>query len=94
MLDATLTANQIYTSLSKMPNNKSPGPDGYPPEFYKYFRDILSPLFFWVITEIKSSSTIPLHMNTAAITLRLKPNKDGTHLSVEIIIALIEMHKL
>ena len=62
-----------------MPNNKSPGPDGFPAEFYKHFWNILSPLFFRVTTEIKTTSIIPTHMNTAVMTLLLKPNKDPTH---------------
>lgn len=79
MLEAPLTINEIYKSLIKMPNNKSPGPDGLPAEFYKTFWDILSPLLLRVITEIKTTSKIPPHMNTANITLIPKPNKDLTH---------------
>ncbi len=59
-----------------MPNNKSPGPDGFPAEFYKHFWPILSPLFNRLITEIKQNSKLPKNMNTATISLLLKPNKD------------------
>lgn len=62
-----------------MPNNKSPGPDGLPAEFYKHFWDLLSPLFIRLTTDIKPTSSIPTHMNTAVISLLLKPNKDPTH---------------
>lgn len=77
-LEAPLTANEIYKSLIKMPNNKSPGPDGFPAEYYKHFWDILSPLLLRLIEEIKNTSTIPPYMNTAIITLIPKPNKDLT----------------
>ena len=62
-----------------MPNNKSPGPDGLPAEFYKHFWDILSPTFNKLLKEIQTGSTIPTHMNIALITVFLKPNKDPTH---------------
>lgn len=79
ILDAPLTLNELTKALNKIPSNKSPGPDGLPAEFYRHFWDILSPLFNRVIIEIKRSSTIPTHMNTAAMTLLLKPNKDPSH---------------
>ncbi len=78
-LDAPITSEELYKALNKMPNNKSPGPDGLPAEFYKHFWNILSPIFHRVTIEIKTTSTIPTHMNTAAMTLLLKPNKDPSH---------------
>lgn len=79
ILDAPLTLNELTKALNKIPSNKSPGPDGLPAEFYRHSWDILSPLFNRVIIEIKTSSTIPIHMNTAAMTLLPKPNKDPSH---------------
>lgn len=35
-LETPLTPDELYKALHKMPNNKSPGPDGLPAEFYKY----------------------------------------------------------
>ncbi|KAJ0032063.1 hypothetical protein NQD34_002144 [Periophthalmus magnuspinnatus] len=77
-LDAPLSLQDLHKALLQMPNNKAPGPDGYPPEFYKHFWNLLSPLFNRTVTEIKNTSQIPLHMNTAAITILLKPDKDPT----------------
>ena len=61
-----------------MPNNKAPGPDGFPAEFYKHFWPSLAPLFIRAIIEIKQNSRFPVHMNTALISLLPKPNKDHT----------------
>ena len=69
---------EVEQAMHNMPNNKSPGPDGLPAEFYKHFWNILSPLFNRLIAEIKTTSTIPTHMNTALITVLPKPNKDPT----------------
>lgn len=75
-LEQPLTLQEFKTALDHIPNNKSPGPDGYPAEFYKHFWDILSPLYIRMITDILQTGTIPNHRNTALITLILKPNKD------------------
>lgn len=77
-LEKPLTLKDLHEALRQMPNNKTPGPDGYPAEFYKHFWPLLSPLFFRAVTEIKNTSQIPSHMNTAAITVILKPDKDPT----------------
>lgn len=77
-LDSPLSLQDLHKALVQMPNNKAPGPDGYPPEFYKHFWSLLSPLFFRTVIEIKNTSQIPPHMNTAAITLLLKPDKNPT----------------
>lgn len=61
-----------------MPNNKAPGPDGFPIEFYKHFWAIIAPLFNRMIKEIKQNSGFPENMNIATISLLLKPNKDPT----------------
>lgn len=61
-----------------MPNNKRPGPDGFPAEFLKHFWQILNPLFLRMVTEIKNNGQFPLQMNTAAIKVILKPDKDPT----------------
>lgn len=75
MLDAPLTPNKIYKALNKMPNNKSPGPDGLPAEFYKHF---IMGHFISTIQKSNNRTKIPPYMNTASITLLLKPNKDST----------------
>ena len=61
-----------------MPNNKSPGPDGFPAEFYKHFWNSLSHIFNRLTDEIKQQSKLPIDMNTTTIFLLLKPNKDPT----------------
>ena len=78
MLDSPITDIELEKALKLMPNNKSPGPDGFPAEFYKHFWSILTPLFQRVVTEITKTSRLPNHMNSAIISLLLKPNKDPT----------------
>ncbi len=59
-----------------MPNNKAPGPDGFPAEFYKQFWSTLSPLFIRMLSESQQKLKLPANMNTATISLLFKPNKD------------------
>ncbi len=76
-----LTLRELLKALNLMPNNKSPGPDDFPANFYKYFWNVLSPVFYRSISEIKQQSKLPSEMNTTTITLLLKPNKDPTSTS-------------
>ena len=39
-----LTLNELTASLNQSKNNKSPGLDGFPVEFYKAFWNFLGPL--------------------------------------------------
>lgn len=57
-LDMPLTLDEFNTALNKMPNNKVPGPDGFPAEFFKHFWNIISPLFLKMVQHIKYSSTL------------------------------------
>uniref|UniRef100_A0A8C6M2I9 Reverse transcriptase domain-containing protein n=1 Tax=Nothobranchius furzeri TaxID=105023 RepID=A0A8C6M2I9_NOTFU len=57
-------------------NRKAPGPDGFPAEFYKEFWIILAPTFFKVVREIEESGRLQPNMNSANISLLLKPGKD------------------
>lgn len=80
-LDKPLSINELEKALQHMPNNKSPGLDGFPVEFYKHFWPLISPLLLNMISETLHNSKIPHHMNTALITLILKPNKNPTQCS-------------
>ena len=41
-LDATITKDEVLKAVRKMHNNKSPGEDGIPVEFYKLYWNIIS----------------------------------------------------
>lgn len=77
-LEAPLSIEELHQGLQQMPDGKAPGPDGYPAEFYKEFWPLISPTLFKMIEKIKESRTLPSHMNSANISLLLKPEKDPT----------------
>lgn len=77
-LEESISATEYKQALESLSNNKAPGLDGYPPEYYKHFCSTISPLFLRMTAEIKNTSFIPPHMNTALISVLFKPNKDPT----------------
>ncbi len=75
-LDSPLTADELQEALNSMPNKKAPGPDGFPAEFYKEFWAILATTFHRMLQETKKNGRLPPNMNSANISLLLKPGKD------------------
>lgn len=78
-LDRTLTQSEIITAIGDMRTGKSPGPDGYPPEFFKKFKDKLAPIMLEVFNESLGNGSLPPTLTQAKITLLLKKDKDPTN---------------
>lgn len=76
LLDQPLTLKELERSLRMSPNDKAPGSDGLPAEFYKPYRDVLLPHLLRVFQEAVKTGHLPTSMREAIIILILKPGKD------------------
>ena len=74
VLDKPLQLQEISDSIQKMQNGKTPGPDGYPMEFYKKFSSQLAPILLF--SHSLSQSNLPQSLTEASLSVILKPGKD------------------
>lgn len=77
-IDKPLEISELIESIKLMQNNKTPGPDGYPSEFYKAFSAKLAPFLLDMYNESLANGSLPPTLTQATISLILKKGKDPT----------------
>ena len=75
-LKRPITAQVIEAVIKKLPTHKSHGPDGFPREFYKAFKEDLTPIFHRLFEKIQTDGRLPNSFYEASIILIPKPDKD------------------
>ena len=71
-LEANLSLEELTRAINSMPNNKAPGADGFPKEFFIAFWDELKVPLLQVYNESLSTGILPPSLREGAITLLFK----------------------
>ena len=69
---------KIKTVIKNLPTNKSPGPDSFTGEFYRKFREELTPILLKLFQKIAEEDKLLNSFYEATITRIPKPDKDAT----------------
>jgi hypothetical protein len=75
-LNRSITQNEIEAAIKSLPKKISPGPDGFPVEFYQTFKEELIPTLLKLCHEIEREGKLPNTFYEASITHIPKPGKD------------------
>ena len=76
MCDAPVTLEELGFALKQLPNNKSPGSDGFTTEFYKFFWPDLKHIIFENVQYAFEAEILSLDQRRALLTLLPKSGKD------------------
>ena len=72
-LNRPITSEEIESVIKNLPTNQSPGPDGFPGEFYQTFKAEIIPNLLKLFQNIEREGKLPVSSYEARITMIPKP---------------------
>lgn len=75
-LNVPLYEKEFEKTLKEIKVGKAPGPDGFPLQYFKTFKDILKPHILAAFRSFDSSTQVPSQMLEAHIAVNQKEGKD------------------
>ena len=75
-LNRPITADEIEAVIKNLPSHKYPGTDGFTGDFYKAFKEELTPILHKPFEKIQTDGRLPNSFYEASIILIPKPDKE------------------